>query len=271
LLPEAVAVKIGGSLFSDKSAGTSLDRDVIAAYASSLAALARRHPGQVIMITGGGAAIHRLIRECTASGGFSLVSLTHEASLVRWAWAGALTAAGVKAFPLQLAAICEPGDQPELHAAALRNLLGHGVVPVLSADCVLDSDGSLRCLSSDRIPELLLTATGARMRVVALTDVPGILTGGPGGTAVLREVDATCPGPAYDALWEAGHWDATGAMRGKLDALVACALRGAECFIMPGDPPLPDLEFLFGETATWPGDLEYSRIARAPSPLEAES
>ncbi len=260
--PEVVAVKVGGSLFSDKNAGLSLNRDVIAVYAKTLAALAQCHPGRVIVISGGGADVHRLIRERSRSGGFSLLRLTHETAQVRWVWADALTEAGVNAFPLQLAAMCgAAADSAEIHMDMVRALLRHGAVPVLSADCVLGSDGSLRCLSSDRIPELLLTVFSARMRVVALTDVPGIITGGSRGTAVMREVDAANPAPAYDALWEAGHWDATGAMRGKLDALVACARRGAECFIMPGRPPLPDLEFLFEETAAWPTDLEFSRIA----------
>ena len=262
--PETVAVKIGGSLFSDKSAGMGLDTEFIAGYAKSLAALAQRHPGRLILISGGGAVVHRLIKERSLSGGFSMVDLTHETSLVRWAWTRALTEAGVKAFPLQLAAMCRPVDGSfEVHMEMMCALLGYGAVPVLSADCVLGSDGSLRCLSSDRIPELLTMVIDGPLRVIALTDVPGIITDGPRGTAVLREVDATQPGPAYDALWEAGHWDATNAMRGKLDGLIAGALHGAECFIMPGLPPLPDLEFLFEEIAAWPSGLQFSRIACA--------
>jgi isopentenyl phosphate kinase len=257
-----LGLKIGGSLFSDKSRENNLDRSALDAYAALVASLVKRHAGRVVLITGGGAIGHGAIRNQLERSVRSLVALTEATSLVRWAWTEALAKAGVEAFPLQLAAMCTiRAGQPQMSADAVRACLSAGVLPVLSGDCVLTDQGQLCVISSDRVPEMLLTAVDGQVRVVVMTDVPGILVDGPYGTQVLRDLDPWHPERAYEFVWQQSEWDYTGAMRAKLDALVNCARSGAECYIMRGDPQRADPEFLFADVADWPADLQYTRVA----------
>lgn len=261
--PEYLALKVGGSLFSDKSQEGSLDLAALRAYSRAFARLAARHPGRVTLITGGGAIGHGAIRNDPAAATFPLVGLTQATFSVKWAWTQELLRAGVRALPLQLAACCTlAGDKPVLQPAALLALLEHGVLPVLAGDCLITEDGTLHALSSDRVPEILVDALPGPLRIVTLTDVPGLIVGGPGGSETLARLDARDPGPAYELLWRQSEWDSTGGMRTKLDALVRCALGGAECFILQGDAQLDDLEFLIAdEVEDWPAGARYTRIA----------
>ena len=80
-----LGLKIGGSLFSDKSRENSLDRSALDMYAVLIASLVRRHAGRVVLITGGGAIGHGAIRNQRERSVRSLVALTEATSLVRWA------------------------------------------------------------------------------------------------------------------------------------------------------------------------------------------
>lgn len=256
-----LGLKIGGSLFSDKSRENSLDREALDAYARLVAPLVRRHAGQVVLITGGGAIGHGTIRNQQNRSTRSLMSLTEATFSVRFAWTEALIRAGLAAFPFQLAALCTiRAGQLQVSAGAVRACLSAGVLPVLSGDCLLTDEGQLCAFSSDRVPEVLLAAVDGKVRVVMMTDVPGVLVDGPRGTEVLRDLDAWHPEPAYDLVWKQSEWDFTGAMRAKLDALVSCARSGAECYIMRGDLQHADLEFLFDDIDSWPAGLLYTRV-----------
>lgn len=257
-----LGLKIGGSLFSDKSRENSLDRSALDAYAALVASLVRRHPGRIVLITGGGAFGHGAIRGQPGRAVRSLVALTEATSVVRWAWTEALAKAGVQAFPLQLAAMCTvKAGQPQLSAGVVQGCLAAGFLPVLSGDCLLTDQGQLYAISSDRVPELLPAAVDGPVRVVVMSDVPGILIDGPGGSKVLRDLDPWHPEQAHEFVWQQSEWDSTGGMRTKLDALVNCARSGAECFILRGDPYCADPEFLFADVADWPAGLPYTRVA----------
>ena len=261
MTPEFVTIKIGGSLFSDKSRPGHIDRAALSAYAEMVAGLTGPHPGRLVLITGGGAFGHGAIRNRARQGRHGLVGLTEACFAVKWHWTEALRAAGVTAFPLQLAAMCTMAeDTPHVHPEVLRALLRSEVVPVLSGDAVLNAAGELESFSSDRVPEVVQASVGAAVRVVVLTDVPGILTG-PGRDQTLPEVDARDPADAYAALWTRSEWDSTGAMHSKLGGLITCARNGAESFIMRGDDARKSPGILFAPTAEWPVDLRYTRIA----------
>nr|WP_255430144.1 hypothetical protein [Streptomonospora sp. PA3] len=255
-------MKIGGSLFSAKNVPGSLDTAKVEAFSKRCADLAVRHPGKVALITGGGAFGHGAIRDRPASGRLSLAGLTHATFTVKWAWVEALARVGAEAFPLQLSAMClAAGDGFRVQSQVLESFLGHGILPVLAGDCLLTEEGEVKAVSSDRVPEILLAAVPRPTRVVVLTDVPGILRGGHANGEVIREVDARNPESVYRELWTRGEWDSTGAMHEKFGALVACALLGAECFIMRIDPYVQDLDFLFAPLEDWPDGLPYTRIA----------
>ncbi|WP_028647097.1 hypothetical protein [Nocardiopsis sp. CNT312] len=257
-----LAIKVGGSLFSDKSVENSLDMSAIADYARIVAGLFRENRGRLVFITGGGAPGHGALRGNDGGDPFGCIPLTKALADVRWVWTEALRREGVRALPLQLGAMAllEDDGSFSVRSDVLTRVLDSGALPVLSGDSVLGTDGRLHGLSSDRVPEFLVGTTEAGLRVVSLTDVPGILLDGPDGKDVLSHVDPAFPERAYSALWAKSPWDSTGALRTKLDALLACASAGAECFIMRGSARNTDYDHLFSPFRDWPEDVSYTRI-----------
>jgi isopentenyl phosphate kinase len=267
LQPEFLVVKIGGSLFSDKRDFQIADEDAIAGYAKLVAGLVAGTRNRVALIVGGGAHAHGTARRLDPDDPFARALITEANFSLLCLWARALRAEKVPAVPLQLAALCAVGPEHLIvHPHALSRWLDIGALPILCGDSVVALDGTLQILSSDRVPEVLLQVAPSPTRVVTLTDVPGVLTDGPGGSNVLREIDAKSPSAAYDALWESPEWDISGAMWGKLRALVDCARLGAECYIMQGDPNAGSLRFLLEPRDRWPSDIAYTRIADASGP-----
>jgi len=260
--PRLLVLKVGGALFSDKRQ-RSLDSGAVAGYARQVADLTIAAPGRVVFVTGGGSYGHAAVRSLDPHDPLAPLPLTEATFALKWIWTEALRVAGVRAVPLQLTALAalERG-RLVAHVGVLRRLLRECILPVLSGDCLIASDGSLQVFSSDRVPEVLLGLSTGATRVVTLTDVPGILTDGPHGHSVLREVDPDKPEAAYRYLWQKSAWDTTRSMTGKLDALVGLALRGAECLILKGDPAGTSLRFLLEPLDRWPPDVRYTRIAR---------
>ncbi|MEX0169000.1 fosfomycin resistance kinase FomA [Streptomyces sp. LMG1-1-1.1] len=265
MTPDFLAIKVGGSLFSRKDEPGSMDDAAVTRFARTFARLGEAYRGRMVLISGGGAFGHGAIRDHDTSNAFSLAGLTEATFEVKKRWAQKLREVGADAFPLQLAALCTLRDgAPELRSDVLRSVLDQGVLPVLAGDALFDEHGKLWAFSSDRVPEVLLPMVEGRLRVVTLTDVDGIVTDGAGGDTILPEVDARSPEEAYAALWGSSEWDATGAMHTKLDALVACARGGAECFVMRGHPDT-DLDFLTTPFSSWPAHVRSTRITATAS------
>ncbi len=261
--PELLVLKIGGSLFSDKRAGGGTDPLAIADYARQVRDLAAAHPGRVVLVTGGGAACHEVGRTVDpARDPWSALALTAPAFAVRWEWTTQLRQLGVRAVPLQLTGLYgqHPDGTEDANPATVRQLLAAGALPVLSSDCALTADGTLRIVSSDEAPALLLDQDPDTVRIVALTDVPGVLTGPDDTSPVLRRLDAADPSAADHLLWPTGSWDATDAMRGKIRSLAAHARRGAQCVITRGERT-GGLGHLFAPLEDWPADRRHTEIA----------
>ncbi|WP_158557832.1 amino acid kinase family protein [Spongiactinospora gelatinilytica] len=260
-------MKIGGSLFSDKSVAGSLDKGRIARFARVISSLHERFPGQVVLITGGGAIGHGALRGIDPADPFAAIGLTKALADVRWAWTQALVGLGVRAFPLQLGAMATLDDDLSFRVRAdiVERVLASGALPILSGDSVLDANGNLHGLSSDRVPEFLVRALQTPLRVASFTDVPGIVLGGPGGKETLRYVDPMTPQAAYEALWTNSEWDTTGGFKTKVDALIRCAAEGAECFILEGVAQDSEWAYLLSPYSGWSNKLHCTRIARSPA------
>lgn len=258
-----LVIKIGGSLVSDKRAGRHLDTFAVKKYATAVAHIVRRRPGRVIFVAGGGSFGHGAVRDLDPSSAFAAVDLTEATFAVKWAWVTAFREAGLDAVPLQVAAMTLfEGAQTRTDGRVLRQLLDKGALPVLSGDSVLDEQGRLRVLGSDHVPSVAIDVIPGPWRVVTLTDVPGVLLDGPGGTDVLPHVDSRDPSLALAAVWGTAAWDTSDAMAGKLAALIAHARRGAECLVMRGDPDA-DLSHLLLDVDRWSPALLHTRISGA--------
>jgi isopentenyl phosphate kinase len=259
-----LVVKIGGSLVSDKKADRNLDLAAVRGYARQLAELVRLRPGRVAFVAGGGALGHGAVRHLDPRDPFASLVLTEATFTVKWAWTQALRAEGVRAMPLQVAAACLLDDgAASFQGAVFRRLLGLGALPVLSGDCVLTQDGRLEIFGSDRVPGLVLDELAGPVRIVALTNVSGVLVGGPESDEVLARIDPDDAGEAFAHLWDNSAWDTSGSMGGKLVELLGFARRGAECVIMRGDPDADGLRFLFDPVELWPSGIRHTRIAKA--------
>jgi isopentenyl phosphate kinase len=262
-MTDVLVVKIGGSLVSDKAKDGHLDHEVLEGYAKLVADLYRGAPGRVVLVAGGGSIGHGAVRNLAPGDPLAALPLTEATFGVKWHWIRALRSHGVPCLPLQTAAIVSFGPRggPDVQGLVLERLLGHGILPVLSGDCVVTADGSLRIFSSDEVPAIVVRTVPGQVRVAVLTDVPGLLADGPGGEEVIAEVDADAPGDAFAHIWPAAEHDTSGAMAGKLTALVGHARLGAECFMMRGDHTTDGLDFLLKRRADWPAEVKYTRIA----------
>ncbi|MFI9626411.1 aminotransferase class V-fold PLP-dependent enzyme [Streptomyces sp. NPDC052042] len=261
--PRTLVVKVGGSLVSDKRTTDHLDTAAVQHYATLVADLARAFPGRTVFVAGGGALGHGAVRDLDAADGFAGLELTRATFAVKWAWATAFREAGLRAMPLQVAAMC--WDRPEGPVADLgliRGLLAEGVLPVLSGDCILSTGPRLRIYGSDHVPGMIIDEDLAPVRIVTLTDVPGILTGSAPDSPVLPQVNPDDPSAAHALVWESAPWDTSGAMRGKVDAMTAHARRGAECVITRGDRDATSLRHLFAPMPDWPAEVPHTLIAR---------
>ena len=259
-------LKIGGSLFSDKRLDRVLNESALKIFACQVAELAAL-PGGLIVVIGGGSFCHGAMRKMNPTDRHGALLVTEANFALKWQWTVAFREAGIPAVPLQLAAcasIIENG--PVLYDTVIRQLVEADAVPVLSGDCLLAPDGSLRVLGSDHVAALLRTPDGP-CRIAVLTDVPGILVDGPRGSQVLPWIDPCDVRAAYGVLDEAPSWDGTGAMVGKLDALLDAARAGAECVILRGDPDADSIRFLRDPVETWPSDVEFTLIRTAPLAL----
>jgi isopentenyl phosphate kinase len=264
--PDFVVLKIGGSLVSQKDRAGHLDTGMLGRYADLVADLWQAAPGRVALVAGGGAIGHGAVRRLEPDDPFAALGLTFATFTVKWAWIEALQARGVRCFPIQVGAICEVRDGVAVaQTAVVDELLETGALPVLSGDCVLRTDGRLQILGSDWVPGLLIggSRAGRHVRVAVLTDVPGLLTDGPGGNRTVAYLHPDRLEAAVEHLWPAAPHDTSGAMAGKVEALGALARDGAECLILRGDTEGGDLRFVLEPVRRWASARLHTRIALA--------
>ncbi len=270
--PALTVIKVGGSLFSDKRQARTVDGEALDRYAGAIAALWKQAPGRLAFVSGGGAFGHDAVRGLGPADPDAALPLTEATFALKWLWTKALRSHGCRAVPLQVAGFARrEGTALRVEAGVPRRLLETGSLPVLAGDAILAADGGLEVLGSDRVPEVLLGLRPGTVRVAMLTDVPGILRDGPGGSAVLREIDPSRPEDAAAALWEVPAWDTSRSMRGKLEAAVALARLGAECLILRGEPSRERLQLLLEPCETWPEAMTYTRISRGGVAIAAAS
>jgi isopentenyl phosphate kinase len=257
-----LVLKIGGSLFSDKSKDRHIDHNAVSKFARLIAELAHQAPGRMVLIIGGGSYGHGAVRNIDFSMPLPELELTEANFIQRWIWTLALRNERVPAMPFLLSTMCAFQENKLIVSGdALRMAIASKILPVLSGDCLVVSDGTLRILGSDRVPQILFGIVPAPIRVVAFTDISGIISA-EDSAQVIRDIDPNNMRAVMELLWAAPESDTTDAMKGKLEAFAELANKGAECFIMHGDSHPLIVKFLFDPVKNWPKDVKYTRIAR---------
>lgn len=233
-----VVVKLGGRPQSDP------------ALPAALAALWRAHPGQLVLVHGGGdqiSALQQLRGETPTFVGGRRVTTAGVLELVRMVLSGlankqlvsALVAAGVpavgisgedagllRATPLDEGTFGFAGTPSQVDGGVVRALLASGYLPVISpvAARPAGAPGGAYNVNGDDAAAAIAAALGAR-ELFLLADVPGVLDGAKARIARLTLADAA-------ALVASGV--AGGGMAAKLEAC-AQALAGGVARVRIGD------------------------------------
>ncbi len=220
-------LKLGGSVITDKSAGSAgtIRTDVLAAVAEMLSAL----PGiPLLIVHGAGSFGHPQAKSWHIQEGVSRenrrgIFETHQAvSELNTAVVAALRCGGIEAVavhPLHAFAAAD-GIVADLHLEHLHLMLSLGLVPVIHGDVVMDRVRGACIVSGDQLIRVL--AEGLDMKRVGLaTDVPGLLAE---DGSVVRELRRSTAHQVK--IGTSGTIDVTGGMEGKIAELLGLADHG---------------------------------------------
>ncbi|MFA5614182.1 MAG: isopentenyl phosphate kinase [Methanoculleus sp.] len=219
-MTETVILKLGGSVITDKSGGCAIDHARLHEIADQIAQNAQA----LVLVHGAGSCGHPEARRYRINDGLDGENIpgvyhTHAAvSRLNAAVVDALRGAGVEAIgihPLDLA-LAEGGRLVSFETRHIAEMTGHGIVPVLHGDVVMDRQKGACIVSGDQLVTRLATALGSR-RVGLATDVAGVLQNGAVVPRIDRKIVETLD------IGGSGNTDVTGGMRGKIEELLALA------------------------------------------------
>jgi isopentenyl phosphate kinase len=259
--PRLLIVKIGGSLFSDKMTEKQLDHVVMARYADLVSQLYHHSPGNLVMISGGGSYGHDAVRKVVPDDPLSLLNLSKANTELKWIWHQLFRQRDIPSYPINLASAttCQDKRDFSMDNSLLNTLRENKFLPLLSGDSLLNDAAQLEIVGSDHIPSVFKKFTQLKVRIVILTNVPGVLKRCQNGQ--LRTIPVLDQHADYDDLiWKTPAGDTSDAMRGKVDALLSHATWAAECFIVKGEDWLEQPELLYSNTEQWPVDRAVTRV-----------
>lgn len=245
-----VAVKLGGSLITDKS-GDAAPRDaVIARLATEVAEIAGSIDERVVLGHGSGsyghptAAEHDLRRGAqTREERLGLAATQDRAARLHRRVTGALRDAGVPAFSVSpsSAAVARDGAVADFAAEALVRALEGGFLPVVYGDVMMDRVRGATVASTEavllRLAAALEDAGWPVRRALWLGTTDGVL-GRDGRRIVRMEPDGSSDGGGVPAaVGGSSATDVTGGMRHRVETVLELASRGVESWIGDGRPP----------------------------------
>ncbi len=232
---ETLVLKIGGSLFSDKSRPYSLRIKRLMEIGEELADALNERKAGLLVIHGGGsyghyvASLHLEEKGGYDAEAFSLIADTMlELALTI---SDTLRASGLRTAVFSTHALWEQGS---LRLEPLRQALRAGVVPVVYGDIIVDN-GEIRILSGDLIA--MQAAVGLRARQVYFaSDVPGIFDADPRKPKA-RLLRRLCPWEAEELASRLGGGrgaDVTGGISLKLRVMASIASSGIPSIFFSG-------------------------------------
>jgi len=245
---DAVVLKLGGSLITDKDRPETLDGESLGAACDAIAdALDEGAVARLVVVHGGGSFGHHHASEH----GVSTTTGTHDARAVMDIH-GAMTTLNrfvlsrlqergvpaVPVHPLSASARLDGADGDlDLPMSSTATLLGEGFVPVLHGDGVATADAGVTVVSGDELVVELATRLDAR-RVGVCSTVPGVLDDD--GT-VIPAIDSF--ETVADVLGGSESTDVSGGMAAKVRELLALdapasvfGADGLEPFLRGEDP-----------------------------------
>jgi isopentenyl phosphate kinase len=246
-MPEAILVKLGGSLITDKARAETPRLPVIRRLAGEIARAAASGV-HLIVGHGSGSFGHRAAARYGIAAGLSSpdqlpgISLTQErAAALHWQVMAELLAAGALPFSIApssalTAARGEPAsfcDEPLLLA------LERGLLPVLYGDVVLDREQGVAICSTERLFTLLAQRLPERgiavRRALWLGETAGVWDAE--GRTISRLTRADFARMAEGAIGAAAGTDVTGGMRHRVETALALADLGITSQILDGREP----------------------------------
>ena len=236
-----IALKLGGSVVTEKSSPETVDEEGLERAAEAIGDhVAERH-GALVVVHGGGSFGHPYAERH----GVTTTAGTHDARAVTEingamkeldaAVVDALADRGVPAVPVHpLSAASRDADGAlSLPLSAPRRMLGEGFVPVLHGDVVVHEGRGATVVSGDELVVALARGLDAD-RVGLCSDVPGVLDRS--GEVVERVRDFE---DVADALGASGDTDVTGGMAAKVRELLDLGAP-ADVFDLDGLPAFLD-------------------------------
>jgi isopentenyl phosphate kinase len=246
-MPEAILVKLGGSLITDKAREETSRPAVIERLAGEIARAAVGSPAPLVVGHGSGsfghvaAARFRIAEGLTSPDQRPGISLTQErAAALHRQVVAALLAAGALPYSLSPSSmlVTAGAEAVAFLEEPLLLALGNGLLPVLYGDVVMDRDQGVAICSTERL--LLLLARHLPKRGVTVRralwfgETPG----------VWDDTGKTIPHLTRDlfaeinrAIGGSAGTDVTGGMRHRVEAALALADLGVTSLILDGRVP----------------------------------
>ena len=220
---DAVVLKLGGSVITDKDSPETVDDEALHRVLDAVAAAIETDDARLVVVHGGGSFGH----VHAAEHGVSTTDGTHEAAAAN-AIHGAmkrlnsevvdrLQARDVAAVPVHPLSVGARDDEGALAlpAKATAGLLAEGFVPVLHGDVIAHAGEGVTVLSGDEIVTSLADSLGAS-RVGLCSTVPGVLDEADAVIDEIRSFDDVA-----SVLGDSESTDVSGGMAGKVQELLA--------------------------------------------------
>ncbi|HZF07176.1 MAG TPA: isopentenyl phosphate kinase [Thermoanaerobaculia bacterium] len=249
---EAILVKLGGSLITDKARAETARLPVIQRLAGEIARAASRTPARLIVGHGSGSFGHVAAARHHLAAGLSGqhpdqrpgISLTQErAAALHWQVMAALLAAGALPFSLapSSALVAAGGTPAAFFEEPLLLALERGLLPVLYGDVVMDRTQGVAICSTERLLTLLarrLPERGIAVRhALWLGETAGVWDGEGKTIPHLTRADLAGLGEALGGSAGTAGADVTGGMRHRVETALDLADLGIVSQILDGREP----------------------------------